>query len=84
MAVRRLLDGVFLHRQLGCFFNAIARVWLSPRLLEEGLDAARLICFFVPVESVSADAHHLTGLRHIAQLLGQLQQAKLVLHDFLA
>jgi len=56
----------------------IPQIRLPAGLLEQGFDAARLDRLLVPVECVAGLAHDLAGLRHVAELLSQPQQANLV------
>ena len=37
--------------------------------------------FYLAIKRISGYAHHLAGLRYIAQLIGQIQQANLVFNN---
>jgi len=59
------------------------QIWLSPGLLEQCLDAAALHRILIAIERVARHPHHLAGMRDVAQLRRQIQQAKLVFNDAL-
>ena len=67
-------------------------IWASIRFFKHGLRrrnlferklAIFLVQLLEAIETVAAVSHHLAGLGHAAQLLGQLQQADLGFDDFL-
>src|SRR5262245_34010395 len=78
-----LLDGEGDDHVLQFTPDPIAQVRLAPTDLTQGLFAARRIQLFEPVEAVTAIAHHLAGLRDVAQLLRELQNPHLGLDNFL-
>jgi len=55
--------------------DAIAEIRLAAADFAERLFAAGLVQLLEAIEAVSAVAHHLTGLRHVTQLLGELQHS---------
>jgi hypothetical protein len=64
-------------------FDAIADAGLAPTDLLQRQLAPFVVHLLETVEAVPRITHHLAGLRHIAQHLGQVQQAHLVLDDLL-
>jgi hypothetical protein len=82
LAQGRLLQGQSHDRFLDLRRGPIPQVRLPAGLLEQRLDAALLNRLLVAIEGVAREAHDLAGLRHVAELLGQPQQADLVLDDF--
>ena len=83
LAERRLLDRHFHHRLLDRRIDAVLLDWLLLTDLGQRHFAALLVQLLKAVETVAAVSHNLAGLRHAAELLGQLQQADLCFDDFL-
>jgi hypothetical protein len=79
----RLLDRELHDRFLDDRIDAVPQIRLAARDLHERRLTAVFVQFLEPVEAVSAEAHHLAGLRDTAQGLRQLQQPQLVLDDLL-
>ena len=77
-AERRLLEREADDRLFDLRRRPIPQIRLPAGLLEQGFDAALFDRLLVPVERVAGVAHDLAGLRHVAELLGQPQQANLV------
>src|SRR3989442_10409553 len=59
--------------------NGLFDLWCGTVLQDRlhGQLAAFVVQLLEPIEAVAAVAHHLAGLAHIAELLGQLQQPQL-------
>jgi hypothetical protein len=53
--------------------SAVLEARLAPADLLQSQFPAFLVELFEPIEAVSAIAHHLAGLAHVAELLGELQ-----------
>ena len=83
LAESRLLDGKLNDGALDLFGDAV----LEHRLLAGNFGKRDLPAFLVQlleaVEAVPAIPHHLAGLAHIAELLGQLQQTNFRADNFL-
>ena len=84
MAIGRKVGGVFDYRVLGCLIPAIGQIWLAPGPFEQRLDAAIIDRRLVALEPVARHAHDLAGLRHVAQLLGQVQKAGFLFDDLVS
>src|SRR2546430_4401118 len=63
--------------------DAVLLDGLAARDLRQRQLAALLVELLKAIETVAAVSHHLAGLGHAAELLGQLQQADLGFDDFL-
>ena len=83
LAERRLLDRHLHHRLLDRRIDAVLFDRLPLADLGQRQLAALLVQLLKAVETVAAVSHHLAGLGHAAELLGQLQQADLGFDDFL-
>ena len=84
MAIGRKVGGVFDYCVLGCLIHAIGHIWLAPGPFEQRLDAAIIDRRLVALEPVARHAHDLAGLRHVAQLLGQVQKAGFLFDDLVS
>ena len=73
--------GGFDHSILRRLIDPISQIGLAPRAFKKRLNAALIDRRFVAVERVARHAHHLTGLGHIPQFFGQVQQAGVVFDD---
>ena len=80
---RRLLDGHLHHGLLDRRVDAVLLDRFPARHLGQRQVPALLVELLKAIETVAAVSHHLAGLGHAAQLLGQLQQADLGFDDFL-
>ncbi len=77
LAKGRLLDGQPDDRLLDGRLHPIAQDWLAPGHLRQRDLAALFVELLKAVEAVARVSHDLAGLRHIAELFGQLQQTYL-------
>src|SRR5204863_8797007 len=73
----RLLDRQFHHRRLNRRIHPVGQDRLRAADLLQRQLAAFVVELLEPVKAVPAITHHLAGLAHIAELLGQLQQSDL-------
>src|SRR5205814_9014230 len=73
----RLLDRQFHHRRLNRRIHPVGQDRLRAADLLQRQLAAFVVALLDPVKAVPAITHHLAGLAHIAELLGQLQQSDL-------
>src|SRR3954447_26244956 len=83
-----LAEGGLLQRQLDderldLRRRAVGQKRLLAGQLLQGEFAASVVELLEAVEAVARVAHHLAGLAHVAELLGQLQQAELGADDLL-
>src|SRR4051794_24572523 len=83
-----LAEGGLLKRQskdqrLNLGRRAVGQKRLAPRQLLKRQLASGLVEILEAIEAVARVAHHLAGLAHVAELPGELQQAKLGPDDLL-
>jgi hypothetical protein len=57
------------------------RIWLRLLISWKAQLAAFIVHFLEPVKAVAAVPHHLAGLGHVAELIGQLQEPDLYADD---
>ena len=80
---RWLLDGELNNGAFDIFRDPVLEDWLLPGNFGQRQIAAFVVKLLEAVEAVPAVAHHLAGLAHVAELLGEFEQANLGADNFL-
>jgi hypothetical protein len=83
LAPGRLVDCHLDHRRLDLGRGTVFQDRLAATHLGKGKFPTFVVHLLEPVEAVAAVAQHLAGLRHVAELLGKLQQPDLGPDDLL-
>lgn len=81
LAVHWLLQDIGQYGLLDDFVHSVLQIGPTPILVQQGLRTASVLRFLITIERVARHAHDLAGLRNIAQLISQAQQAQLVFDD---